>query len=962
MATNATVNIRIGTTDAVNSVDNLNNEINNTSKSVTNLKTELRTITEELQGLEPGSQRFQQLSQRAAELRETIEDTNTTIRSLTGNFTERLAGGISSTIGIGVAGFQALTSAQALFGTENEELQKTMVKLTALMNLSQAIQTFSGLDQKIVEIRATFNSLTTSVQAMRVAQTGANVATNLGTIATTALGLAMKSLPIIGLVATLGSLVYGLYQLVSANDDASESTKQLQEEQEKQREEARKAAEESRKQRAEETQDFNILIKRLQATNQGSEQRIRLMTKLNTDYKLTLKNLKDEVEFQRQLENILVLVNKQADIKIKRQIEEKKLTDLISQQELAQENLNKATQRYSGSLVNISKYTLVPYQDALNKANAAVSTQEKTIIGLDNQYENIETSLNKFVDSQNKSADSTGKATDKLLSYEEVLKLVSVTTKSAQDSEEELFKFRVETGELTIDLVERERDKRIQLVTEQYNSTKKAIEDNIKDEQRRANALRLLETSYNAFILYETELREKRRVELEKQRYFELYKQQEELNDFLESKYFENNVKEFEFDLQSRRRLLESVNYEMSLRTTGYLRFRQLIKQRYDDTLDLLEKEKFLKVNNSNIEYQNEVKLLQEKIKANEKYNLSLALNSKGAFEIRLKFSKKYEDELFEEQKKNAEEGLRLFNLANVDKIRTQQNVNGVLEQLLIAHNQRLTDIDGEYNDNRKKTFIETNNEIFETTLNTIDYWSSYAQDVFNQTASIISEFQQREMDDLRQFLADSIALDREAIDAQFAQNLISKEQYDNEVEQLDFKRRQKELQLARKAFNQKKQLDIAAATMDGARAVLSAFANTPGEIIIKSIAAGVAAAFAGIQISLIASQQFRAAKGGIVPGERSDYDKVDSKLSPGEAVINSKSTMDFLPVLSMINEYAGGKSFMPDVPAVNQGQNFSPVFNGNGGGNMLVRAYVVESDITDSQRRINRIEKSITF
>ena len=222
MATNATVNIRIGTTDAVNSVDNLNNEINNTSKSVTNLKTELRTITEELQGLEPGSQRFQQLSQRAAELRDTIEDTNTTIRSLTGNFTERLAGGITSTIGIGVAGFQALTSAQALFGTENEELQKTMVKLTALMNLSQAIQTFSGLDQKIVEIRATFNSLTTSVQAMRVAQTGANVATNLGTIATTALGLAMKSLPIIGLVATLGSLVYGLYQLVSANDDASE--------------------------------------------------------------------------------------------------------------------------------------------------------------------------------------------------------------------------------------------------------------------------------------------------------------------------------------------------------------------------------------------------------------------------------------------------------------------------------------------------------------------------------------------------------------------------------------------------------------------------------------------------------------------------------------------------------------------------------------------------------------------
>lgn len=962
MATNATVNIKIGTTDAVNSVDNLNNEINNTSKSVSNLKTELRTITEELQGLEPGSQRFQELSQRAAELRDTIDDTNTTIRSLTGNFTERLAGGITSTIGIGVAGFQALTSAQALFGTENEELQKTMVKLTALMNLSQAIQTFSGLDQKIVEIRATFNSLTTSVQAMRVAQTGANVATNLGTIATTALGLAMKSLPIIGLVATLGSLVYGLYQLISANDDASESTKQLKEEQEKQREEARKAAEESRKQRAEETQDFNILIKRLQATNQGSEQRIRLMTKLNTDYKLTLKNLKDEVEFQRQLENILVLVNKQADIKIRRQIEEKKLTELISAQELAQEKLNKATTLYSGSLVNIAKYTLVPYQDALNKANAAVSLQEKTIIGLDNQYENIESSLNKFIDSQNKSTESTSKATDKLLSYEEVLKLISVTTKSAQDSEEELFKFRVETGELTIDLVERERDKRIQLVTEQYNSTKKAIEDNIKDEQRRANALKLLETSYNAFILYETELREKRRLELEKQRFEQLEKEQKELNDFLMNQYFESFRIQDEFEIESRRRLLESINYEMSLRTTGYLRFRELIKQRYDDTLDLLKKEKETNEYNLELQLQNEIKTLKERLEANSKYIASVSKNEEGQYEFKLKFSKKYEDELFQIQKNNSEEGIRVFTQANITKERDQSNSNDNLEQLLILHTERLKNIEGEYNDNRKKAFIETNAEIFDRTLETIDFWSSYAQDVFNQTASIISEFQQREMDDLRQFLADSIALDREAIDAQFAQNLISKQQYDNEVEQLDFKRRQKELQLARKAFNQKKQLDIAAATMDGARAALSAFANTPGEIIIKSIAAGVAAAFAAVQISLIASQQFRAAKGGIVPGERSDYDKIDSKLSPGEAVINSKSTMDFLPILSMINEYAGGKSFMPDVPAVNQGQSFSPVFNGNGGGNMLVRAYVVESDITDSQRRINRIEKSITF
>ena len=61
-----------------------------------------------------------------------------------------------------------------------------------------------------------------------------------------------------------------------------------------------------------------------------------------------------------------------------------------------------------------------------------------------------------------------------------------------------------------------------------------------------------------------------------------------------------------------------------------------------------------------------------------------------------------------------------------------------------------------------------------------------------------------------------------------------------------------------KKAFQIKKVADIAAATVDGYRAVLSTYAQTPGGPILKGIAAGLAGSFAALQIANIAKQQFQ--------------------------------------------------------------------------------------------------------
>ena len=65
-----------------------------------------------------------------------------------------------------------------------------------------------------------------------------------------------------------------------------------------------------------------------------------------------------------------------------------------------------------------------------------------------------------------------------------------------------------------------------------------------------------------------------------------------------------------------------------------------------------------------------------------------------------------------------------------------------------------------------------------------------------------------------------------------------------------------------KKAFQIKKVADIASATVDGYRAVLSTYAQTPGGPVLKGIAAGIAGSFAALQIANIAKQQFEGGGG----------------------------------------------------------------------------------------------------
>lgn len=205
---------------------------------------------------------------------------------------------------------------------------------------------------------------------------------------------------------------------------------------------------------------------------------------------------------------------------------------------------------------------------------------------------------------------------------------------------------------------------------------------------------------------------------------------------------------------------------------------------------------------------------------------------------------------------------------------------------------------------------------------------------------------------------------DKEALDNSLANRLLSQAEYDAKLKLLDQKKQQEELQAKRKAFNQGKAIAIVNATILTAQAVLSAFASAAAipiaGVALGPIMAGVAGALGAAQIAIIASQKFKAARGGIVPGIGSGkFDSVDAVLAPGETVINSNSSRMFPTLLSEINRVGGGIDLVPQGIGTMGGTN-KTVYESNQQSNQApVEAYVVEYKRQNVANRLSRIERS---
>jgi hypothetical protein len=1027
MAQQATVNINVNATSANKSVNELVDNINKAGGSTASLRLELKKITQELQGLEPGSKRFQELSNRAGQLRDQIADTSATINAVAGNAVERFAMGLTNTIQIGVAGFQALSAAQVLFGTENEEVNKSIQKMTALLNLSQALQTLGGLDQKIVEIRASFASLIPVQQATAVSTTEAAVAlegeavaataaagaTEAAAASTTLLGRAMSALPLVGLIAALGFAVKALVDYASADAEAEKQD----EKRKKKLEEVKKAQEEDTKALVKSSSEYTTLIYQLKATNQNSERRAELIKQINTTYGTTLKNLSDENEFQEQLNksvetyitlqyNRFKLDKNQQFIDAqneKRFKAEQKLNEVRREaQDLVDDGIRKSYEdalSYRQDLREKEKAALKALDEA-DKATEKLGIRREQLIAIEDK---LTEGGKKYVEQTDKSTKSTNEATDAQSKYNEILSKINEISQQTRNTEQETTKKRIEYIDTYLDAEEEARKERIANAKKIYEEVKVVTEKEITDSVKKQELLKANEKAYTELIKSENDKRivdtQVNTIKLLKEysdRYSYLLTQNKSLQQ--EIQFGEGNTADTLIGLEQRKTQIILKQLDDRLNVSKYKNkldisdYRGVIQTKLGLQLEYFEQERVIAEQTADAEYKRQYELEKSKNDLTKEFIIQETKDANGLLQVKLtlkdqelsaiaKQDEEYRQKEIERLQKNIKEAktetekgeaeLALTKYTNnillADDLKalgeeTQKSINTTSENLLEESNVKKQEAIAEYNSKVKDETIKTEDEINDARIKRFDDYLAYISSAFSEASNLISQFAQQQQDRSTQQLDDQISLDRERIESQYASALISREQYDNEIQQLEQKQEQDQLEIDRKNFRTEKALSIAGATIDGARAVLGAFAGTQGGIVVRTLAATLAGVFAATQIGLIARQEFRAATGGIVPGDGSgEIDSVPARLAPGEAVINARSTEAFLPLLSAMNEMGGGKSFVPDLPATNQSQRFAPVFVENQN-KEPIRAYVVESDISNAQKRISRIERSTRF
>ena len=209
------------------------------------LKQELRELKNELASGNLVGKAFDDAAKKAGELQEVLDDVNQQVKSLANNKAEiALNGFVSLAQGI-AGGFTAAQGAMALFGSENEDLQKQMAKLQGAIALLNGIEAVNNSLKKEGGLLIAANSIKTKIfnfiekqRAAAVASTsvalqGAAVKARMfgAALAATGIGLAIVA---VGILAEK----FGLF-----GDSVDETTQKLKESRDRLNEYAEEVAE-----------------------------------------------------------------------------------------------------------------------------------------------------------------------------------------------------------------------------------------------------------------------------------------------------------------------------------------------------------------------------------------------------------------------------------------------------------------------------------------------------------------------------------------------------------------------------------------------------------------------------------------------------------------------------------------------------------------------------------------------
>jgi len=981
-------------------------------------RAELRKITQELYNLEPGSARFQELSLRAGELRDQMGDTSAIIGVVAGNAAERFGGSLELALTQGIVGLQGLQQGFQAAGIENEKLNKTLQILQGVLGAASLIKFAGALPDTIDQIKAGFASVVGPAKAYISSLFTTTTATEGATVATRALAIAQKALPWIAVAAAVVTVGVAIYDYVQSSNQAAKS----EEKRKKELEELNKLQKEQADFVSKETIEFYKQIAALKETTKGSKERKKTIDDINEQYGTTLKNLQDEDQFQKQVNATVIQYIAFQRLRFKEQKNAEKLqASLAKEEELTQKlteakkeeekarkrlealgqfrapadaPLKGASGEREGDLQRqTNQVSLLTIQ--LDKAKQTTESLGSSQTALAEEIEKLgfktEDSGKKVVKSVNNQKDAYDQLTQRLLEWN---KQVSDSEKALENSRRTQDRSEVERQSIQLDLS-------LANVITKYETDKKFIEENIKDKVKANEALlKLEEAKQNVTInLAKATLGEIKKLNEQQVEQDQFLLQQLKLGrEILNKEFTFGNQNTNDLILSQQNELLNAqlssieahientsaleINEQNRLATERLKIRKQLAQNELDIALQATETEKVLQ-RTEILKYYDDLKQIQ--VSFNEETGKAqVEIDRQGLAQRLIDI----EDEVDKEAKIRKEAGDNSFDIAtelqkralaekqrfNKLVIDAEAFLNKQIENLNLESNLKIQTAEEEFAQKTIDLADKRGQAVREITLENVLAFVEEVNQIASQSFGVISDLI-NEIDNIRQTDQELLNQQNEqqlqalqqryekekALETdRYQKGLITKEAYNQSILALDNQLKigsdnlnnelvAQQNAVAEKTFKTQKALRISNTIISGIQGALDAYASAQslpfgaGAIVGPILAAAVAATTA-IAVRNIAKTKFSPAGGA------------------------SNATTSFSSQSANIPQIGGGSQFGQSggftsfntqnigTPQQQSTQTENPPTQTE------QRVYVVESDITSTQRRVRVLEGQSTF
>jgi hypothetical protein len=721
----------------------------------------------------------------------------------------------------------------------------------------------------------------------------------LGTVAVDALkgirtGIAMTGIGV--LLVALGAVVAYWEDISQALGIVTDEQKKFNEAQAAQK----KIADEQTASVKKESAEFVGLVSMLKATNVGSKERENLIKNINKQYGTTLKNIKDETTFQNQL-NLAVenyIIQKQNEFALK--ANEGILTDLFQKKSDATKEFNKQLR------ILTDGYTLVDKEQGLYLSNSAKS--DTVLDRTTGKYVSAAVTLGDL-------RDKNSLVNTVMLKQEQIMSNVDGRIENLSKTNLKLGASNKMVTTTTDDVIDKTKEA-ADAITDYTKAIVDAEINLISDESQRQQTKLISDAEFRKQDIEKSNADEKQKAALIKlidaQLIIDLDAMDKEFNDKRLAKEKQLTVDMITEDEKYLNSLNAIRDLETSYMDEGVDKDVKMRENKYQDELVLLQK--YLDDETLTRAQYDELVIDAEKKKAADIQEIK----DKAAEESR----KKEIDNL----KKTSDEFLKAINSVIGDGSRSiglaiGGAISGVSNFLEIINTEFAEGVEG--------------------TMQKINAYTQAISGVLNSFVDAAAQANKDRLNDELETINTATNAEKEALNKRYKDGLLTKEQFDKAFKDLDDNAKKKELAARKIAFESEKKTKIASSVINGFQGAVAAFtgAMSLGPIagpIVGAILAASVAAMTGLNISKIKSTKFDGGDVGQV-----------SAPSPGGGGVDMSSLNPPTPQsLSITGDAMGGS----------EGGGLQLFGARQGGGNQ--RSYVVESDISNTQKKLSTYQQ----